>query len=220
MKISLIIPAKGSSQRLKNKNLLLLSKKSLIYRACEKCLKSKYIDTVYIDTESDMILESVSDLIDKGLKVIKRPKSLSTNKTSGNDLIVFEQSQIDECDLVLHTYCTSPLITIETIDMCIEEFLNNPEYDSFFSSVHFQEYVWVDSKPLNFDLEKLPNSFDLPTNMSVETHGLYGIKYDTLTKVKRRLGERVLPIEIPRIQSLDINNYEDFKLAEILWNKN
>jgi CMP-N-acetylneuraminic acid synthetase len=219
IKISIIIPAKGNSTRLKNKNMLPLKGKSLVYRACEKCLQSKYIDNVYIDTESDVILKDVETLVDIGLKVIKRPIELSTNKTSGNDLIAFEQTQIEECDLVLHTYATSPLITIDTIDNCIEQFISNySTYDSFFSAIHCQEYIWDGDSPLNFLLEDLPNSIDLPKLM-VETHGIYGIKYTSLSKLKRRLGNKVLPIEIPRIQSLDINNYEEFKLTEILWNK-
>ena len=40
--ISLVIPAKGTSDRLKNKNLLKLGEKSLTFLACEKCLKSLF----------------------------------------------------------------------------------------------------------------------------------------------------------------------------------
>lgn len=218
MKISIIIPAKGTSQRLKNKNLLKLDGKTLVYRACEKCLRSDYIDNVYVDTESENILSDLSPLTSKGLKVINRPKEMADNRTSGNDLIVFEQTQIEKSDLILHTYATSPMITVGTIDKVIRRFLEEGQnYDSFFTANYLQEYLWVDNSPYNFSLEGLPNSNDLPDNILVETHGLYGIRDEALTKYKRRLGESVLPVLIPREESLDINYSQDYELLEVLW---
>jgi N-acylneuraminate cytidylyltransferase len=133
-------------------------------------------------------------------------------------LIVFEQSQIEKSDLILHTYPTSPMITSDTIDDVIQHFIEyGTEYDSFFTAIHFQEYIWNEHGPLNFTLEELPNAVNLPKNIVVETHGLYGIRDEALTRCKRRLGKRSLPIPIPRDQALDINYEEDFKLLEILW---
>lgn len=220
MKITVIIPAKGTSERVNNKNLYEINGKSLVYRACEKCLKSKLITSVYIDTESEKIIENVKDLIELGLKVIKRPIEMATNKTSGNDLIAFEYSNIEPCDLVLHTYSTSPLITEKTIDNCLEKFLQNwQDYDSFFSATPFQEYIWDNSgNPINFSIEQLPNSVDLP-KIWLESHGLYGIKYHVLGVLKRRLGNKTLPIEIPREESLDINYESDIKILENIWNQ-
>lgn len=218
MKISIIIPAKGTSERLTNKNMLEINSKSLVYRACEKCLNSSLIDNVYLDTESEIMINSVSELVDKGLKVIKRPDHLASNKFGGNELIVFEQSQIEKSDLILHTYPTSPLITTETIDKTIQFFIDNgQEYDSFFTGIHFQEYIWDENGPINFNLDELPNAVNLPKNIVVETHGLYGIRDGALSKYKRRLGNKCLPIKIPREQAMDINYEEDFKLLEMIW---
>lgn len=222
MKVSIIIPAKGTSERLKNKNMLEINSKSLTYHACEKCLLVKSIDNVYLDTESDEMINSVQPLVEKGLKIIKRPDYLATNKYGGNELIVFEQSQIEKSDLILHTYPTSPLITAETIERVIEYFKNHGEnHDSFFTAMHFQEYIWDENGPINFTLEELPNAVNLPKNILVETHGLYGIRDEALTKYKRRLGVKCMPIEIPREEAMDINYEEDFRLLEIIWkNKN
>ena len=224
MSVSIIIPAKGTSERVENKNLLRIDGKSLVYRACEKCFDVPSIDRVYIDTESDEILDDVRPLIDQGLQVIHRPVEMANNATSGNDLIVFEQSMIERCNLVLHTYSTSPFITAETMERCIQTFLSKhysghdeyaPRgllYDSFFTALPMREYLWSGSEPLNFDLNTLPNSQDLGT-LWLETHGLYGITWDALTKLRRRLGERVLPIEIDESEALDINTPVDYERA-------
>lgn len=214
MKISCIIPAKGTSERVWSKNLLALGDRSLVYKACEKCLHVPSIDRVYIDTESDKIINDVQSLIKQGLNVIRRPVEMASNSTSGNDLIVFEQSMIEKCDLILHTYATSPFITANTIEQCIQTFVakHHEQYDSFFTALPVHEYFWVDGKPLNFDLNSLPNSQNLDT-MWVETHGLYGIRWDALTKLRRRLGEQVLPIKIEEDESLDINTPSDYEKA-------
>jgi len=219
MKISMIIPAKGTSQRLKNKNLLKINNKSLVFLACEKCLKVSNINNVYLDTESEEVVADVSELIKDGLRIIQRPKYLASNKYSGNDLIVYEQSVIEKSDLILHTYATSPLLTESTIETTIQKFLDSSGYDSFFSAVHFQEYIWNEEGPINFSLDELPNAVDLPKHTVVETHGLYGITDEALSLYKRRLGSKVLPIRIPRKEALDINYVEDFRLLEVLWNQ-
>ena len=74
MKISVIIPAKGSSDRVRDKNLIKVLDYSLTEMACEKFLKSKIIDNVYLDTDSEKIIDDVLHLFSKGLKLIKRPK--------------------------------------------------------------------------------------------------------------------------------------------------
>lgn len=219
MKISIIIPAKGNSKRLKNKNLLKIKNKSLVYLACEKCLNVGIITNVYLDTESEKIIKDVEPLINKGLKIIKRPVEMASNEYSGNDLIKFEHSKIEPSDIILHTYATSPLITADTIEKVTLEFLKNiDKNDSFFTANHFREYLWRNSEPLNFDPKTLPNSFDLDPSVFVETHGLYGITNEALTELGTRLGNKVLPILIPREESLDINTLMDFKLLEVLWN--
>ena len=219
MRTSIVIPAKGTSERVVSKNLYKLNGKSLIYRACEKSLKCKKVSEVFVDTESEEIIENVKDLFEKGLKLIKRPKHLATNNTSGNDLVNFEKQFVKNSDLFIHTYATSPLLTFNTIDKCIEKFEENSStFDSFFTARPIREYIWSDDGPVNFDLSKLPNSKDL-TGFWKETHGLYGIKMEVLNHLSRRLGEKPLPIEISEKESLDIDYYSDIEYLECVHGK-
>ena len=85
------------------------------------------------------------------------------------------------------------------------------DYSTTVSSPHFQcVSIFGQEEPLNFDLNTLPNSQDLGT-LWIETHGLYGITWDALTKLRRRPGERVLPIEIDESEALDINTPVDYE---------
>ena len=51
-KILVIIPSKGNSKRLKNKNILKIDGLPLVIRAAKEALKSKYVDELLVSSES------------------------------------------------------------------------------------------------------------------------------------------------------------------------
>ena len=109
------------------------------------------------------------------------------------------------------------MLKIETIDKCIENFINNgyPDHDSFFTVLDTQEYFWENGQPQNFSTQELPNSFEL-NKIQMETHGLYGITPASLLKNKTRVGKNPMLINIPKIESIDVNNKEDIDIVERL----
>ena len=68
-----IIPAKGGSKRLPNKNMSILNDQPMINYAIEYVKSSILIDKAYISTDSDIIDEHCAKL---GWDVIRRPVSL------------------------------------------------------------------------------------------------------------------------------------------------
>lgn len=219
MKTCLIIPAKGTSERLSQKNLFKINGETLIRRACRKLLNCKNISSLYVDTESEDIICDIKDYFNKGLKLIKRHPLLATNDIGANEMMMYGLHSIEDCDLLLQSFCTSPLLRAETIDRCIEDFTNNgyPKHDSFFTVLDTQEYFWKNGRPENFSTKELPNSFELD-KIQMETHGLYGVTTQSLLKNKTRVGENPMLINIPKIESIDINEKGDIDLVERLLN--
>lgn len=80
-----IIPAKGTSTRLPNKNLMLLDGKPLIEYAVEAALNSGLFKIVAVSTDSVEVMEAVSPL-----KVgrIERPSWLSSNVVGVNEVVL------------------------------------------------------------------------------------------------------------------------------------
>ena len=122
MKTSLVLPAKGTSERVKNKNLLSLNGKSLVRIACETMASCSEVDDLFLDTESTKIAAEAQGL---PINIINRPKSMASNSTSGNDLILFECNSIPKCDLIIQICCTAPLLKSKTIDSAIKKFKEN-----------------------------------------------------------------------------------------------
>jgi len=78
MKSICIIPARGGSKRIKNKNIINFNSKPMIFWSVKAAIKSKCFDKIVISTDSVKIIK-----IAKKLKVefIKRPKSLALDTT-------------------------------------------------------------------------------------------------------------------------------------------
>ena len=72
-KIIAIIPARGNSKRLKNKNMLKLNGKPLIYHTIKAANKSKLINEVFVSTEC----KNIKSYASMNVKIIDRPKILS-----------------------------------------------------------------------------------------------------------------------------------------------
>ena len=107
-------------------------------------------------------------------------------------------------------HCT-PIFLVKFLD-------NKNNHDSFFTVNKVQEYFWDDNTaPKNFDLDELPNSFKLKPQF-METHGLYGIYTHKLIELKRRIGDLPMMVEIPKIESFDIDDYEDLEIIKHIYN--
>lgn len=69
-----VIPAKGGSTRLENKNMRMINGKPLLYYTIETARKSKCIDKIYVSTDSADIADFSRAL---GVEVIQRPPRLT-----------------------------------------------------------------------------------------------------------------------------------------------
>ena len=80
-----LIPARGGSQRLPNKNILDFCGKPLIKWTIDAALKCKKIDKVVVSSDSEKILKISSVL---GVDILKRSKELSNNKAKMADVVL------------------------------------------------------------------------------------------------------------------------------------
>ena len=210
MKIVAFLPAKGSSSRIESKNMKLLDGKPLFLHTLEKLVNSKLFDEVYLDTESDDVIEAASEV---SCKILKRDKSLASNKTDGNKMFLNEVNHV-EADIYIQVLCTSPFINMDTIKEGIEKIKNSSAFDSAVLIRKERQYTWNEQGPA-YDVENIPNSVDLGDTI-IETMGLYIVKRDTAIKTQRRIGDAPYLLEASALEAIDVNWPDDFKLAELI----
>lgn len=210
MKVVAFLPAKGSSERIESKNLKLLDGKPLFLHTLEKLVDCDFIDEVYLDSESDVILEYASYL---DFIPLKRAQELANNKTDGHQMFYNEIKQV-EADIYVQILGTSPFISPETIQKGIDVLLASDEYDSAVLVRREKQYTWNNIGP-NYDINHIPNSKDLNDTI-IETMGLYIVKSEVAHRTRKRIGEKPYLMEADAIEAIDVNYPDDFVLADII----
>ena len=111
MKCVCIILARGGSKGIKNKNLIELAKKPLIYWTIKHSLQCKKIDEVFVSSDSEEILNCAKYF---GSKIIKRPLEISSDRATSESAWLHALKHINLSlnifpDLILGPQPTSPI---------------------------------------------------------------------------------------------------------------
>jgi len=216
-----IIPARGGSKRLPNKNILPLAGKPMLLWTIESAMQSKYLDEIILSTESDDIIKVVENY---KIKTIKRPLELASDTAKTVDVVNHVIENIDkEYDFIVLLQPTSPLRTSNHIDEAIEQLIKL-NADAIISVTEVDHSpLWCNILPKSLSMEnfisediKHKRSQDLP-----KFYRLNGAIYICKTKKFIEedtffLQENVYAYIMDKKSSIDIDEELDFKLAEII----
>ncbi len=203
MRTVAIIPIKSNSKRVKNKNFKKIYNIPLYQIVIKKVIKANF-DEIYVDTDSKIIKRFC---VKNGVQIIDRLKRLSKDDANGNDLLNYH-FKIIKADLYFQIFITAPLLSIKTMNKCIE-LLKRKKNDSILTVHKIYSWFWFKDKPVNYIPKVLPRSQDAKPIIQ-ETTGLYGITYKSLKKYKSRIGKKPIFFDVPRHEALDLDTYEDF----------
>lgn len=213
MKIIAIMPLKLNNERLPGKNTKMLGNKPLLSYELENLLETKMIDDIFIYCSN----EDVIKFLPPHVNFLKRSSHLDLPTANFTQIFECFSKEVD-ADIYVYAHATAPFITIQTMIECIDS-VKSGKYDSAFCATKIQDFLWQDGKPLNFDATNLPRSQDLKA-IYRETSGVYVFTKDVFTKYHRRIGEKPFIKEVSYKEAVDINNPEDFELAQALLNIN
>lgn len=213
-KIVALVPMREHSERVPGKNYRPFAGRPLYHHILSSLLACPHIDSVHIDTDSSFIMEDALRHFD--VHIIERPEHLRSDFTPMNDILLYDVTQV-EADYYLQTHSTNPLLLTQTIGAAIEAFLASSQHDSLFSVTRLQRRLWdSDGRPVNHDPAQLLRTQDL-TPVYEENSCLYIFSRNNLESRRNRIGKRPLMFEIERIESWDIDEEQDFHIAELLY---
>lgn len=217
MKVVALLPMKGNSVRVPNKNLKNFNKNPLYFKILNTLIKSKYIKKIIVNTDSPMIKKSIQKNFKKKVDILNRPSRLCGDLISMNKIIEYDISRI-KADIFLQTHSTNPLLSVSTIDNALEkmfEFLKKSKYDSIFSVTRIQKRFFdIDVKPILHDPNMLVTQDLKP--IFEENSNFYIFTSDSYKKSSSRIGLKPYMYETSKIESIDIDDNEDFMIAEII----
>lgn len=217
MKIKALLPMKGNSERVKNKNMRDFDGAPLYHAIMKSLLASKYIEQVVINTDSETISKNAKDAFGDRVMIIDRPVEIQGDFVSMNDIIAYDLAHLDG-DVFLQTHSTNPLLRTETIDKAIEKYFEGLEkFDSIFGVTKVQTRFYdKDANPVNHNPEELLRTQDLEP-LYEENSNFYIFSKESFKNAgNKRIGVKPQIFEVNKLEAVDIDEPEDFKLAELL----
>lgn len=210
-KFTALVPMKAHSERVKNKNIRDMCGKPLFYYIIETLQKCNNVDTIVVDTDSDIIKEKLrADFGD--VVVLDRPEDLRDGHTPMNSIIAHDLKHI-EGDNFLQTHSTNPLLRPQTIDKAIELFLSLRGHDSLFSVNRIQKRCYdPEGRPINHDLRVMLRTQDL-TPVYEENSCIFLFTRKSFELENNRIGRNPFMFEMDKEESLDIDEEFDFELV-------
>ena len=218
MKTIAIIPARGGSKRLPQKNIRLLGEIPLIAHSILYAkANSDIINEIYVSTDDAEIKKAALQF---GAKVIDRPKSLSGDLEPTVSALKNVLGQIDETiENVVLLQATNPLRPENLLQEAFAIY-EKKNYDSLFTvSINHQKLGKIeDNKFIPFNYKIGQRSQDLEPLFF--ENGLLYISKAKLILEDKIVSENAFPLKVNHVfAQIDIDTQEDFEYAEYLFKK-
>lgn len=223
-----IIPARGGSKGLPNKNIRLLAGHPLIAYSIKVAQKSKLIDRVIVSTDSQEIAQVAKNY---GAEVpFMRPSEFAQDQS--RDYGVFKHA-VDwlstnegyRADIIVQLRPTSPIRFAARVDQAVQQFMDS-KADSLRAvtiSPNTPYKMWVLSpdekamepllridgvkEPYNEPRQALPKVYWQTGTLDIFT-------YETLIDKKSLTGDSIIPFVIDTEHAVDIDDIISFRKAE------
>lgn len=212
MKTVAVVPMKLNNTRLPQKNTKPFTNgRPLCCYILKTLLSIDKIDEVFVYCSN----EKICDFIPSGVKYLKRSASLDTDTTSMNEVLSAFANDVF-ADVYVMTHTTAPFISAESIEKGIDAVLSGMN-DSAFAAKKLQDFLWKNGTPFNYSLENIPRTQDLEP-LYQETSGFYIYERHVITELGRRIGQSPFIVEVNEIEAVDIDEKEDFEIADAVYN--
>ena len=216
-----IIPARGGSKGIPNKNILKINDKPLIAWSIEHALSSQSIDSVWVSSDSEEII-SIAERY--GAKSIIRPDSISGDEASSESAWLHALDTIEkqmEVNLIVGMQATSPVRGPTDLDDAIQAF-NDQKLDSLISVTMIRDHnVWsmTEKGPesVNYDFMNRKRRQDTEVRY-LENGSFYLFKPKILRTTNNRIGGKIGFYHQELYKMFQIDDPEDLTLCTAILN--
>jgi len=216
-----IIPARGGSSRIPNKNIKPFAGKPIISYSIEAAKLSGIFDTIIVSTDSETIAKTARDW---GAEVpFMRPPELSDDYTPTAPVIIHALQWLADngkpATYACCIYATAPFVRPEFIKQGYDTLVRN-KVSSVFSVTSFPFPIFralriTDKGNLEmfWPEYELRRSQDLPDAYH-DAGQFYWLKVESFLKNKRLYSSDAMPVRLPCYLVHDIDTMEDWDTAE------
>ncbi len=223
------IPVRGGSKSIPLKNIKPISGRPLVYWTVKAACGCKYIDKVFVATDSEKIKETVEGFKEgseaelfKKAEVIGRSAE-SASDTASTEFAMLEFADKMEFDNIVLVQATSPLLVSSDLDRGFEAF-GEENVDSVLSVVRQKRFHWGNDEngfahPTNYDVFHRPRRQEFDGYL-VENGAFYISSKEDLLKSKNRVSGNIKAVEMNEDTFFEIDEPSDWVIIEALMKKN
>ncbi len=223
------IPVRGGSKSIPLKNIKPICGRPLVYWTVKAACGCRFIDKVYVATDSDKIRDTVegfktgveAELFSK-VEVIGRSEE-SASDTASTEFAMLEFADKYEFDNIVLIQATSPLLQASDLDRGFEEFAKEGT-DSILSTVRQKRFNWQNDEkgiasPTNYDVfhRLRRQEFD---GYLVENGAFYISSKADLIRSQNRVSGNIRAVEMNEDTFFEIDEPSDWVIIEALMKKN
>ena len=161
-----------------------------------------------VNSDSTKMLQIAKDY---GVEYHMREPYYASSEASNSDFHG-HIAEVTETDSIFLAPVCSPFVSVESHEKAIDYYLNN-DFDSVTSVTEVKNHLWLDNKPLNYSLDSIPNSQDLP-NVERLNYGISIITKKSMLKNRSLIGDNPGFYELDHFESIDVDTPFDFFIAE------
>ena len=211
-KLTAVVAVRKGSQRIPNKNIKPFGDTNLLELKLANLKQVPNIDEIIVNSDCDVMLDIGTQY---GCSTVKR-NSYFASSTVNNSEFHSHIAETTNTDFIFLAPVCSPFISVETHIKAIDNFKNST-FDSLTSVDIIQNHLWLEGKPINYNINNVPNSQDLPEILRLN----YGISIISKTSMLERKGlvghnPGFYPLE--GFEVIDVDNPLDFTISELIYN--
>ena len=210
-----LLPMKAHSERVSGKNFRTMAGKPLFRWILDSLSEVESIDQIIINTDAKDILAENGLVASDRVIIRERRPEICGDHVSMN-LIIQDDLQATEADTYIMTHTTNPLLSSGTVAKALNEFKaakRSAKADSLFGVTKFQtRFYKEDGSPINHDPDNLIRTQDLEPWYE-ENSCIYVFDKASFAKTNARIGQKPILFEIPKLEAIDIDEKEDWFLA-------
>tara|TARA_B100000287_G_scaffold429654_1_gene483397 strand:- start:1952 stop:2605 length:654 start_codon:yes stop_codon:yes gene_type:complete len=209
--ITAVVAVREGSQRCKNKNNRPFGDTNLLQMKLELLKKVKNLDEIIVNSESEEMLQVG---LDNGVKIHKRDPYYASSKINNSEMHG-HMADTTKTDTIFLAPVCSPFVSVSSHEKAIDFFLKN-KFDSVTSVTEVKNHLWLDGKPLNYTLDNVPNSQDLPDVVKLN-YGITIIDREVMKRKRAVIGDKPGFYKLNEIESIDVDTEFDWLVAERIY---
>ena len=223
------IPVRGGSKSIPLKNIKPICGKPLVYWTVKAACGCKYIDKVYVATDSDIIKNTIeefksgteSEIFNKAIVIGRSAESASD--TASTEFAMLEFAEKYDFDNIVLVQATSPLLQASDLDRGFDAF-NTEGTDSVLSVVRQKRFHWGNDEngyahPTNYDVFHRPRRQEFEGYL-VENGAFYITSKKDLVESRNRVSKNIKTVEMNEDTFFEIDEPSDWVIIEALMKKN